>query len=163
MYNTEKNPRLNLQINSVYLCEALKAKCREKGERGDSRGRGRQDRGKTRKENRRMTVSREKEAGEEMRGGEQVWRSHLEFLKQTVTGEVRAVLLCLALRRVLTEKVCPPCDLPALAKSPQDPGGVSGQDTWAREGCPLRGRGGREEVFPLSPSPLPSPVPSPPE
>ena len=66
-----------------------------------------------------MTVSREREAGEEMRGGEQVWRSHLEFLKQTVTGEVRAVLLCLALRRVLTEKVCPPCDLPALAKSPR--------------------------------------------
>ena len=98
-----------------------------------------------------MTVSREREAGEEMRGGEQVWRSHLEFLKQTVTGEVRAVLLCLALRRVLTEKVCPPCDLPALAKSPQDPGGVSGQDTWAREGCPLRWRGGREEVLPCPP------------
>lgn len=32
-------------------------------------------------------VSREREAGEETRGGEQVWRSHLELLNQTELQE----------------------------------------------------------------------------
>ena len=113
-------------------------------------------------------VSREREAGEEKRG----WGAGVEEPPRAskagrVTGQVIAVLLHLALRRVLTEKVCPSCDLPALAKAPQDPGGVSRQDTWAREGCPPQGWGGWEEAAkflqPPPPSPLPSPAPSPPK
>lgn len=66
----------------------LKQNVGRRGKGGQQREREAGQR-KTRKEHRRMTVSRETEAGEEMRGREQVWRSHLEFLKQTVTGEVR--------------------------------------------------------------------------